>query len=64
MYSTEPVWGALFAYMLLGETLSPSAAAGAGLILASTLVGSISSGGSGGGDEGAESPESPRADAR
>ena len=41
MYSTEPVWGAVFAYLLLGETLSPSATAGAGLILASTVVGSL-----------------------
>jgi len=41
MYSTEPVWGAVFAYLLLGETLSPSATAGAMLILASTVVGSL-----------------------
>ena len=41
MYSTEPVWGAVFAYLLLGETLSPSATAGAVLILASTVVGSL-----------------------
>uniref|UniRef100_A0A7S0T9U9 EamA domain-containing protein n=1 Tax=Ostreococcus mediterraneus TaxID=1486918 RepID=A0A7S0T9U9_9CHLO len=39
MYSTEPIWGAVFAYFLLGETLSPSASVGAGLILLSTLVG-------------------------
>lgn len=39
MYSTEPIWGAIFAYFLLGETLSPSASIGAGLILLSTLVG-------------------------
>jgi len=39
MYSTEPIWGAVFAYFLLGETLSPSASIGAGLILLSTLVG-------------------------
>ena len=33
--------GAVFAYLLLGETLSPSATAGAVLILASTVVGSL-----------------------
>ena len=41
MYSTEPVWGAIFAYLLLGETLSTSATAGAALILLSTVVGSM-----------------------
>ena len=49
MYSTEPVWGALFAYLILGETLTKSASFGAAMILLSTVVGSA---GAGGGDDG------------
>ena len=43
MYSTEPIWGAIFAYLILGETLDKSGFAGAAMILLSTLVGSSGS---------------------
>ena len=38
IFSAEPVFGALSAYLLIGETLSPLALAGCGLILAGMLV--------------------------
>lgn len=42
MYSTESIWGAIFAYFILGETLSTSSQIGAVLILLSTVVGASS----------------------
>jgi drug/metabolite transporter (DMT)-like permease len=41
MMATEPVWGGIFAYLLLGETLSSQAMGGAALILLSTIIGSL-----------------------
>lgn len=41
VYSTEPVWGALTAVLLLGERWGPSTYAGAALILAGSVVGQI-----------------------
>ena len=38
IFSTEPVFGALFAYLLAGEVLSPPAVVGCGLILIGMLV--------------------------
>lgn len=38
IFSAEPVFGALFAYLLVGETLAPPAVIGCGLILAGMLV--------------------------
>lgn len=38
IFSTEPVFGALFAYLLAGEVLAPAAILGCGLILAGMLV--------------------------
>jgi drug/metabolite transporter (DMT)-like permease len=38
IFSTEPVFGALFAYLLAGEVLAPAAVLGCGLILAGMLV--------------------------
>lgn len=38
VFSAEPVFGALFAYLLVGETLGPAALAGCALILAGMLV--------------------------
>jgi drug/metabolite transporter (DMT)-like permease len=38
IFSTEPVFGALFAYLLAGEVLAPAAIVGCGLILAGMLV--------------------------
>ena len=38
IFSTEPVFGALFAFLLAGEVLAPAAIAGCGLILAGMLV--------------------------
>lgn len=43
MYSTEPVWGALFAYLILGETLTKSASLGAAMILLSTVIPEVAS---------------------
>ena len=38
IFSTEPVFGAIFAYLLVGEVLAPAAIFGCGLILAGMLV--------------------------
>jgi drug/metabolite transporter (DMT)-like permease len=38
IFSTEPVFGALFSYLLIGEVLTPRALAGCGLILAGMLL--------------------------
>lgn len=38
IFSAEPVWGALFSYLLLGETLTARGYVGAGLILAGMLL--------------------------
>jgi drug/metabolite transporter (DMT)-like permease len=38
IFSTEPVFGALFAFLLAGEVLAPAAILGCGLILAGMLV--------------------------
>jgi drug/metabolite transporter (DMT)-like permease len=38
IFSTEPVFGAVFAYLLAGEVLAPAAILGCGLILAGMLV--------------------------
>ncbi len=38
IFSAEPVWGAIFSYMLLGETLTPRGYLGAGLILAGMFL--------------------------
>ena len=41
VYSTEPVWGALAAVLLLGEQWGPATYGGAGLILAGSLLGQL-----------------------
>ena len=41
VYSTEPVWGALAAVLLLGERWGPTTYGGAGLILAGSLLGQL-----------------------
>ena len=38
IFSAEPVWGAVFSYLLLGETLTTRGYVGAGLILAGMLL--------------------------
>lgn len=38
IFSAEPIWGAVFSYLLLGEVLSPRGYIGAGLILAGMLL--------------------------
>ncbi len=38
IFSAEPVWGALFAYLLAGETLTPRGYLGAALILAGMIL--------------------------
>jgi drug/metabolite transporter (DMT)-like permease len=38
IFSAEPVWGALFAYLLLGELLTPRGYVGAALILSGMLL--------------------------
>ncbi len=38
IYTAEPLWGALFAWVLLGERWGPTGWAGAALIIASTLA--------------------------
>ncbi len=37
IYALEPVWAAIFAYLLLGEALGPRGLLGGGLVLAATL---------------------------
>lgn len=37
IFSTEPLWGAAFAYAVLGETLGPYALAGGALIVGTCL---------------------------
>ncbi|MDF2627261.1 MAG: permease of drug/metabolite transporter superfamily [Symbiobacteriaceae bacterium] len=41
IFSAEPVWGAIFSYILLGETLTLRGYIGAGLILAGMLLAEI-----------------------
>lgn len=41
IFSAEPVWGALFSYLLLGETLTLRGYLGAGLILAGMLLAEV-----------------------
>ena len=41
IYSMEPVLGAAFAFMVLGERWGPTGWLGAGLIVASSLTGQI-----------------------
>ena len=52
IYSLDPVYGALFSYWLLGETLGPRGFAGASLILAGVWVSAraVSADGDGDGD--------------
>jgi len=38
IYALDPVYGAGFSYLLLGETLGPQGAAGAGLVLLAVLL--------------------------
>ena len=38
LYTLEPVWAAFFAYLALGERLSPSGLLGALLVLLATLL--------------------------
>ena len=45
IFSAEPVWGAVFSYLLLGETLTVRAGIGAGLILAGMLLAELPIGG-------------------
>lgn len=37
IFSTEPLWGAAFAYAVLGEKLGPSGLAGGGIIVGACL---------------------------
>ncbi|HYG59727.1 MAG TPA: DMT family transporter, partial [Symbiobacteriaceae bacterium] len=41
IFSAEPVWGAVFSYLLLGETMSARGWVGAGLILAGMLLAEV-----------------------
>lgn len=45
IFSTEPVWGAVFSFWLLGETLTVRGYIGAGLILAGMLLAELPLGG-------------------
>ena len=38
LYSTEPVWAAVFGCLVLGERLTPAAVAGGALIVAACLT--------------------------
>jgi drug/metabolite transporter (DMT)-like permease len=42
VYSSQPLWSALFAYLLLGESLAPQEAAGGTLVVAALLLGATS----------------------
>ncbi|CAL8471255.1 g10797 [Coccomyxa elongata] len=44
IYTAEPLWGALFAWVLLGERWGPTGWAGAALIIASTLAAQFAGG--------------------
>ena len=38
LYSLQPLWSALFGFVLLGESFTPQGAAGASVILAAVLL--------------------------
>lgn len=44
IYTAEPLWGALFAWVLLGERWGPTGWAGAALIISSTLAAQFAGG--------------------
>lgn len=52
VYTTEPVWGAVLSWALLGEILTGSSYAGAALILCGSIIGQTGGGGGHGGDHG------------
>lgn len=52
VYTTEPVWGAVLSWVILGEVMTGGSYAGAALILCGSLIGQSGGGGGHGGPEG------------